>query len=123
MIRHNVSRNDGRKNGYAGIHVWDDARNLRDVQIHDNEVELSAAAGYKPLCGLWLQSPLREVLIRRNAFQVGPGVRLMDVAVGQRQVRLEENVDRTAGELIALAWQGWEYTSLADWLAATGQGR
>jgi hypothetical protein len=120
-IRFNISRNDGRKNGYAGIHVWDDARNLRDVRIHDNQVQLAAVSNGKPPRGLWLQSRIRDALISRNVFKVDPGVRLMDVAAGQWQVRLEENTYHTAGDAFAVGWVGWEYSSLSAWLQATGQ--
>ena len=32
-----------RRNGYAGLHVWDDNRGLRDVHIERNRVVLTGA--------------------------------------------------------------------------------
>jgi hypothetical protein len=122
IIRYNVSRNDGRKNGYAGIHVWDDARTLRNVRIEGNLVYMdSAPPGEKPPRGMWLQSPIRDALIAGNVFSIVSGVRLMDVAGGQRAVRFEHNAYHTGGDRIALEWEGREFTSLSAWLAETGQ--
>jgi hypothetical protein len=50
-----------------------------------------------------------------------PGVRLMDVAGGQRGVRFDRNTYHTGGDRVALEWEGREYTSLSAWLAASGQ--
>jgi hypothetical protein len=122
VIRHNVSRNDGRKNGYAGIHVWDDARTLHNVRIEGNNVYMDPAPpGRKPPRGMWIQSPIRDCRIAGNTFTVMPGVRLMDVAGGQRGVRFERNTYHTGGDRVALEWEGREYTSLIAWLAASGQ--
>lgn len=122
VIRNNVSRNDGRKNGYAGIHVWDDARALRDVRIENNQVYMDAAPpGQKPARAMWIQSPIREARVAGNTFTIAPGVRLMDVAGGQRSVHFEHNVYHTGGDRIALEWGGHEFTSLRAWLAETGQ--
>jgi hypothetical protein len=122
VIRHNTSRDDGRKNGYAGIHVWDDAHVLRDVRIENNRVEISASTGAdKPPRGLWLQSAIRDAVVANNTFVVAPGARVMDVAKGQRGVRFEHNVYEAGGDRIAVEWEGREFTSLRAWLAATGQ--
>jgi len=121
-IRYNISRNDGRQNGYAGIHVWDDARSLRDAAIHDNQVFMSAApTGQKPPRGLWLQSPIRSSSISGNRFVIGSDVRLMDVAGGQMRVVFDKNTYQTPGDTIALEWHGREFTSLREWVKSTGQ--
>ena len=45
----------------------------------------------------------------------------MDVADGQRNVRLADNAYRTPNDRVALEWQGRAFTSLKQWLAETGQ--
>ncbi|MFL5410779.1 MAG: hypothetical protein ACJ79D_05330, partial [Myxococcales bacterium] len=45
VVRYNVSRDDGRKNAYAGIHLWNGGAALEHVEVHNNEVTLSAATG------------------------------------------------------------------------------
>jgi hypothetical protein len=136
-IHDNVSRDDGRRNGYAGIHVWDDARTLRDVRIERNRVLMNAvsastavaaptassdaSATAKPPRGLWIQSPIRDSRVADNVFEIGPGVRLMDIASGQWNVRFEGNAYQTGGDRVAVEWEGREFTSLRAWLAATGE--
>ena len=121
-VRHNVSRNDGRRNGYAGIHVWDDARTLRDVRVHNNEVRVGPAGPYDPPPrAVWFQSRIRSARVHDNVFVVEPGVRLMDVAFGQRQVRFENNTYQTGGDRVAITWEGMPYGSMSFWRQATGQ--
>lgn len=121
VVRRNVSRNDGRKNGYAGIHIWDDGGTLRDVKITDNTVELSAGAPARdPSRALWLQSPTTGVRITRNKFTAGEGVRVVDVAAGQRDLRLAGNSYPHTGSRLTptVVWEGQFFPSAAVWMAS-----
>ena len=138
VVRHNVSRDDGRRNGYAGIHVWDDTGTLADLKVQGNTVVMipaaagavgadggSGAAGGRGQVGwrraLWIQSPVRDVEVSGNVFEAGPRVRVVDVAWGQRGLRLANNAYRLGGDAAAVAWDGREFASLAEWLRTTGE--
>ena len=131
VIHENISRNDGRKNAYAGIHVWDGGEGIAHIQIYNNEVSLAPATGpgSLPPRAIWLQTAVRDARVTNNCFIVEPGVRLIDVAQGQQGLLFRDNAyEAPVGGAkpeepgaVAIDWEGQSYVSLADWRKATGE--
>ena len=88
IVRHNVSINDGRKNGYAGIHVVNLGSGLDDATIHDNVVLMEARpAGAGAVA---IGSGTRGFLFRDNSI-LSMGPRMVVVDRGQKNLRLLRN--------------------------------
>jgi hypothetical protein len=125
-VRYNVSENDGRRNGYAGIHAWDGngGGGLRDAQVYGNTVYVApaAASSVQPR-GIYVQSPTTDVRFRNNVVYVSGGVPAIEVASGQVGLVFQGNGYWSAGAALSLVWAGTAYNSLDDWRAATGQER
>jgi hypothetical protein len=90
-VRYNVSVDDGRRNGYAGLHVWNGDGVFRDAWIYHNTVVVSPAKGAKVPCALWIQSETTGLRIMNNIFCTAPGMSIMDIAPGQRSILLAGN--------------------------------
>jgi hypothetical protein len=123
-VRYNVSENDGRRNGYAGIHAWDGngGGGLRDAQVYNNTVYVAPAASGQAR-GIYVQSPTTDVRFRNNVVEVAGGVPAIEVAPGQVGLLFQGNAYWSAGAPFALVWAGTTYGSLDAWRAATGQER
>ncbi|HJU06509.1 MAG TPA: right-handed parallel beta-helix repeat-containing protein [Nitrospiraceae bacterium] len=89
-VRHNISVNDGRKNGYAGIQVWDSGPGLSGGDIHDNLVIIGLSAHGTP-SALYFAHGTRRFLIHQNAFITAGAARLMTLAPGQEDLFLMHN--------------------------------
>jgi len=88
IVRHNVSINDGRKNGYAGIHVVNIGSGLEDAKIHDNVVSMEArpdGAG-----AVTIGSGTRDFLLHDNSI-MSMGARMLVVGRGQQNLRILRN--------------------------------
>jgi hypothetical protein len=123
-VRYNVSENDGRKNGYAGIHAWDGngGGGLRDAEVYHNTIYVAPATSGRPR-GIYVQSATTDLRFRNNVVHVAGGVPAIDVAGGQVGLLFQGNAYWSAGAPLALLWAGTAYSSLDDWRAATGEER
>jgi hypothetical protein len=63
-LRHNISLNDGRKNGYAGIHLWNGGSGLARATVSDNVV-ITSPAPNAPKC-VWIQTDSRGLRMTGN---------------------------------------------------------
>lgn len=67
-VRHNLSVNDGRKNGAAGIQIWNGGTSLlADATIHDNIVMMGPSEDVTP-SAIAFKSPSQGFSIYQNAF-------------------------------------------------------
>jgi hypothetical protein len=126
VIRYNVSENDGRKNGRAGIQLWG---NVRDAKIYNNVVYISAttnantAAFYAHDSDTGTLRPY-NVEIRNNIFMTTGGAKVMRVSTGVAGV---SNGLKFAGNAyhattgFKIAWGNYSYTSLTAWRNASGR--
>ena len=126
VIRYNVSENDGRKNGRAGIQLWG---NVRDAKIYNNVVYMSAtsnantAAFYAHDSDTGTLRPY-NVEIRNNIFMTTGGAKVMRVSSGVAGV---SNGLKFAGNAyhattgFKIAWGSYSYTSLTAWRNASGR--
>jgi hypothetical protein len=126
-IRYNISENDGRKNDYAGIHIWNQDVAIVNSHVYNNTVYISSAVGSTPK-GIWLQTPTlgagtagTAVALRNNVVFAASGTRLVEVAGGQTGMFFQGNNYWSGGASFDIDWQGVVYNSLPAWRAATGQ--
>jgi len=127
-VRYNVSDNDGRRNGYAGIHLWNGAGpgELRDAWVYHNSIRIAAAAAaaadsYVRPRALWVQSETADVRVMNNVFVTSPGLNVVEIAPDQRGIRLGGNCYWSGPNGLRIAWDGGQYVSLTRWRRASGQ--
>ncbi len=129
-IRYNISQNDGRRNGYAGIHIWDSLAagpdrpshpdRLLDCDIYHNTVFVSPAAEGKPHA-LRIDTPTLHTRIANNLFVTTDGLSLMEVAPGQQSIEFAGNAYYSLAAPLLIQWEGKTFHSLEAWQQSTGQ--
>jgi hypothetical protein len=127
VVRYNVSENDGRKNGRAGMQLWG---NVRDAQIYNNVVFISAtgntntAAFYAHDYGSSGKRPY-NVTVRNNIFYTTGGAKIVNTTSGVAGVSggllFAGNAYHTVGGTFKIQWGSTAYTSLSSWRTAKGQ--
>lgn len=121
VVQHNLSRNDGRRNGYGGIRIR--GRNP-GTTVRSNRVELMPAPDGQP-AALQLFSPhaagLDGVAVRDNVFVARRGAALVqslaDEADPEVGLLLSGNRYESAGGAFLVRWGGQEFMTLASWKA------
>lgn len=137
-VRYNISRNDGRKNGYAGIQLFGD---VRDTQIHNNTIYLAppdksantvGRSGDIPRAIYFMPSPPKygkemsrttNISVRNNIFQTAGGLPLVDVPTGHNNLLFQGNSYSASDGNFWIKWNEAIFVNLTDWRAATGQER
>jgi hypothetical protein len=125
VVRYNVSENDGRRNGYAGIHVWNGGAGVRGAWVYHNTVVTAAApqAQAKPPRALWVQTGVVNLRVMNNIFCAAQGVKLLDVAPEQAGIQFAGNCYWTTGGGLWIDWEGRAFSTFESWRRATGQER
>jgi hypothetical protein len=123
VVRYNVSVDDGRRNGYAGIHVWNGDGGLRNAWIYHNTVVVGQVRNGQIPRALWVQSETTNLRVMNNILATAPGVTVLDVAPGQEGIRLAGNCYWSGGGDVAIDWEGRTFSTMQAWSAATGQER
>jgi len=127
IIRYNISHNDGRKNGNAGLVLWG---SIRNAEIYNNIISVSPASVGNPRA-VWIYNlgiPDRDVSnldIHNNIFRTIGGVRLIEVSTDQLDgatgLRFQGNdYDSTRGSF-QVVWGNKSYSSIDAWRTATGK--
>jgi hypothetical protein len=119
-VRYNISQNDGRKNGFAGIHLWNGGSGVKNSEIYNNTIFLSPAAQGSARA-IYFQSPTVNVHVRNNIFVTTGGLRLVEVVTGQSGLLFQGNDYWASGASFAIRYSGVNYASLSAWSNATGQ--
>jgi len=124
VVRYNVSQNDGRKNGFAGIFVWGAgaAYKVTNTDIYNNTVFVSDSPTGTPRAVRFLGSNYQGVRLMNNVFVSEDGVRLVEVPNAAGAL-FAGNCYWSSGDAFQIYWGGSTYASLADWQAGTGQER
>jgi hypothetical protein len=129
LVRGNVSRDDGRRNGYAGIHAFGD---LRDTRVYGNTVEVGPAAGGVPRAvavqvnsdaGPGTPGVTHALRIERNVLRVRGGVPAIYVDTGHVGLVFAGNRYVAVDSPVTIVYGGRTYRDVAAWRAATGQER
>jgi hypothetical protein len=124
VIRYNISENDGRKNGYGGIHLWSSGANggIQDAQIYNNTVYMTPSGTGTPRA-LYVQSGgVKGVKIWNNIFQTTGGLELVYVD-RLTDLRFEGNNYWAGAGNFKINWGGTVHASLGNWRDKTGQER
>jgi hypothetical protein len=117
VIRCNVSTNDGRRNGYAGIHLWNGGGGIRDVEIDHNSITVSAAQPLEPRC-IWFQTSAPDVRVHDNLFAtIGQGVRCVDVASAESSMQFHGNQYRSTNGVSDVRWNNSTFAADSAWEA------
>jgi hypothetical protein len=117
VIRGNVSTNDGRRNGYAGIHLWNGGGGIRDIEIDHNSITVSAAPFAQPRC-IWFQTSAPDIRVHDNLFAtIGQGVRCVDVAAAEASVQFHANQYRSTDGVSDVRWNNNTFTADSAWEA------
>jgi hypothetical protein len=126
VIRYNISENDGRENGRAGIQMWG---NIVDAQIYNNVIYITptnnsnTAALYTHDSSTGGKRP-RNVKIYNNVFYTTGGVKILNVTASVAKyadMQFSGNCYYSAGSAFKIQWGTEVYSSLAAWQDATGK--
>jgi hypothetical protein len=117
VVRFNISQNDGRKNGYAGIQMWG---SIRDTEIYNNTIYTAPTTNGAPRA-LWVQTGTVDTKIYNNLFYAVGGTGLMDISGGQSRMSLLGNAYWTGSGSPNIRWNGANYGSVSSWRGSSGQ--
>ncbi|GAB4424513.1 MAG: hypothetical protein OHK0039_41740 [Bacteroidia bacterium] len=125
-LRYNISENDGRKNGYAGIMLWRGMQTvLSGVRIYHNTIYTGPTSG-PPRAWVFesIGDSIDEVVVANNIFVSRGSTRLLYKSHGpaaQTHVRFSGNTYHNIGGVFYLWDDGGIYSSLAAWRGGRGQ--
>ena len=123
VVRYNVSENDGRRNGYAGIHVWNGGAGVRGAWVYHNTVVMGVAPREQRPRALWVQTGVVNLRVMNNIFCAAPSVTVVDVAREQEGIQFAGNCYWAGGREVSIDWEGRPFSSFESWRSATGQER
>jgi hypothetical protein len=122
VIRYNISQNDGRRNYYPGIEIYDPGAGFEvtNADIYNNTVYISQAT-QTPAGALRVVSPTTNVHIYNNIFYTTGGVTTAYIAYAGTGLLFQGNDYWTgSASAITVNWLGTVYNTLPAWQAATG---
>lgn len=118
IIRGNKSVDDGRRNGYAGIHLWSAGAGVKDIEIALNDVHMSGADLISPRA-IWIQAGASDVRVHDNRIVATAGAKAVEVSAGQTGVRFHGDTYQTEGSGDVVDWEGKRFTAGAAWEGLT----
>lgn len=116
VIRYNISQNDGRRNGYGGIHTYGA---ITSASIFNNTVYM-ANTSPTPVA-LLLVSGTVNTRIQNNIFQTSGGAQLASIASGQSGLAMQGNDYWPSSGSFVIVDSGNTYSSLSTWRTAKGR--
>jgi hypothetical protein len=120
IVRYNISQNDGRRNGFAGIQVANKSSGISDCEIYNNTIFMSPANGVEPRA-VWFISGTENFHLRNNLFVTTGGVPIADVNGQQSGWEFQGNVYWSGNAPLRIVWNGLIFSDLESWRAYTGQ--
>jgi hypothetical protein len=120
VVRYNISQNDGRAHGHAGIYLGGGSA-VANNQIYNNTIYISPTTSG---AAMKITGVGNGNTIRNNIFQTGGAVKLIDTntAYATSSVNFQGNAyyaGTNAADFV-IKWGATNYTSLSAW-RATGQ--
>src|SRR5262249_22176856 len=113
VVRFNISENDGRKNGYGGIHVDSRGEAIEGLLIYHNTIGARATAAKECPPALFLKQS-KNARIHNNLF-ITQGVPLADLGSDQPGLCVQGNHYWAVDGKFLVRHAAAEYRSLADW--------
>lgn len=117
-IRYNISQDDGRKNGAAGVQLWNGGSGIKNIQIFNNTIYISPA-GSRPR-GIYLQTATSNVAIRNNIVIATGGVPVFQATSVQSGLAVQGNNYWSNGGSLLFLWASSTYGDLPTFQSATG---
>ena len=117
-IRYNITQNDGRQNGAAGVQLWNGGTGIKNIQIFNNTIYTSLASS-RPR-GIYLQTATTNVAIRNNIVITTGGVPVMQAVSGQSGLQIQGNNYWAYGGSLNIIWESSTYVDLPSFRSATG---
>ena len=124
IVRYNISQNDGRKNGYGAISIWNGSTDpgITNVDIYNNTLFVSPASSGSPSGIDLFGGTVSNVRIRNNCIITTGGVRLVNSTLTSAQsatVLFQGNDYWSSGGAFSIYWNNsHDYASLAAWRTA-----
>lgn len=118
-VRFNISENDGRRNGYGGIVLWDGNGDLETTHVYNNTVFVGPAPEDLP-CAIGVISSAPDVIVRNNVFMVTSGLPLIKVSGAQNSLIMQGNLYWASEGTVLIDWNGASFASIEAWCASTG---
>jgi hypothetical protein len=124
IIRYNISQNDGRARGYAGLAFWgvDDNHKVKNCEVYNNTIYSSTTdvINGTPAAVKFIGNSMEGVKVRNNVFYVADGVKMLDAssAFSTAVAHFQNNTYYTAGGSSLFAYGGSNFTTLNQWKAA-----
>ncbi len=117
VVRHCISRDDGRFAHRAAIWIRDDDKGIRNLEIHDNTFLYSAVGNDGGVVAI---ANTENVRFHHNFIVAGGDVPLIR-ADKNTGLRFEENFYSPGRGGFRVVWDGKEYTDLESWRKEAGQ--
>ncbi len=119
IIRFNISENDGRKNSYAGIQLWNGSSGIHDMEIYNNTIFVSPAPSGVARA-VYFQTTVSNIHFRNNLLVTTGGVSLVDAVNTQPGVLFQGNDYWSSGGTFAIKWGSKTHATLDGWRTASG---
>ncbi|HSU67857.1 MAG TPA: hypothetical protein VLJ39_13355, partial [Tepidisphaeraceae bacterium] len=117
-VAFNISENDGRKNGYGAITLWNGGSGVNNAQVYNNTIYLTpTSAGAR---GIYVENTVSNVGFYDNIIQSTGGATLVDVEGRQSSLSFLGNDYWSTGSAFSIKQFAKKYTSLSSWEKATG---
>jgi hypothetical protein len=113
LLRFNISENDGRKNGFGGIHIDSQGEAIRRLRIYHNTIGMRATEAKERPPALFLHQS-KDAHIHNNLF-IAQGVPLADIGADQPGLRIQGNHYWAVDGQFLTRHAAREYRSLTDW--------
>jgi hypothetical protein len=113
VIRFNVSENDGRKNGYAGIYVSSLGNPVERLHVYHNTVSLTPSPGQKPPAALFVHKSKDSRF--HNNLLIARATRLGDIGSDQTGLRILGNHYWPQDDRFLVQHGEKQCRSLAEW--------
>ncbi|KON28672.1 hypothetical protein AC481_00880 [miscellaneous Crenarchaeota group archaeon SMTZ-80] len=122
VVRYNISQNNGRKNGYGGITIWNGGTGISKVDVYNNTIFMSPAVSGEP-AAVCIWSETDNVRFFNNILVTTQGLPLIKAKNEQTGMVWQGNCYWPSGSTFRILWQDETYSSLSEWQSAAHQER
>ncbi|HMF15485.1 MAG TPA: right-handed parallel beta-helix repeat-containing protein, partial [Gemmataceae bacterium] len=122
VVRFNISENDGRKNGYAGITVNSVGEPVERLQLLHNTAFVGKSDVKERPAALCIHQS-KDCRVHNNLLIATDGCALADVGADQAGLHVQGNHYWAADNAFLIRHAGRNLHSLADWRKQSGQER